>query len=225
MQTDLTSLALWQPYIETASFRFSIRGYNCTLSSKKQRDILESFSFMDYKGPIVMNNPDVEVCVWEDWTKPQGVHDPEDYTERVGVWIGKKVRVGSKSDSDDNADASRQIADGQRNLMDVFDLKKRVYIGNTSMAADLSLIMANQAKAGPSKLLYDPFVGTGSMLYTAAYFGARVIGSDIDGRHIRGKGKGIADSATQYGVKDRITDCLVFDLNLSAWRTGELFDA
>jgi tRNA (guanine10-N2)-methyltransferase len=94
------------------------------------------------------------------------------------------------------------------------------------MAAELSLIMANQAKAGPSKLVYDPFVGTGSMLYTSAWFGARVMGSDIDGRHIRGgKGKGVLDSAEQYGVRDRVTDCLVFDLNLAPWRIGEIFDA
>lgn len=46
---------------------------------------------MDYKGPIVMNNPDVEVCIWEDWTKAQTVHDSENYAERVGIWMGKKV--------------------------------------------------------------------------------------------------------------------------------------
>lgn len=120
---------------------------------------------------------------------------------------------------------AKQIADGQRHLLDVFDVKKRAYIGNTTMAADMSLIMANQAKAGPGKLIYDPFVGTGSMLYTSAWFGARVMGSDIDGRHIRGKGDGIKASATQYGVRDRVTDCMVFDLNLAPWRTGELFDA
>lgn len=78
--------------------------------------------------------------------------------------------------------SSCQIADGQRHLIDRFDLKKRVYIGNTSMEAEMSLLMANQAKASPGKLCYDPFVGTGSMLYTSAYFGARVMGSDIDGR-------------------------------------------
>lgn len=50
------------------------------------------------------------------------------------------------------------------------------------MEAELSLIMANQAKAKPGALIYDPFVGTGSMLYTSAFFGAYVIGSDIDGR-------------------------------------------
>jgi tRNA (guanine10-N2)-methyltransferase len=43
-----------------------------------------------------------------------------------------------------------------------------------------------EAKKG--SLVYDPFVGTGSLLVTCAHFGAFPIGSDIDGRQIRGKG-------------------------------------
>lgn len=41
--------------------------------------------------------------------------------------------------------------------MDTFDLKKRAYIGNTSMDAEVSLLMANQALAEEGKLCYDPF--------------------------------------------------------------------
>lgn len=41
--------------------------------------------------------------------------------------------------------------------MDVFDLKKRAYIGNTSMEAEVSLLMANQALASEGKVCYDPF--------------------------------------------------------------------
>lgn len=50
------------------------------------------------------------------------------------------------------------------------------------MEAEASLVMANMAHARPGTLAYDPFVGTGSMLYTSAHFGAMVMGSDIDGR-------------------------------------------
>lgn len=41
--------------------------------------------------------------------------------------------------------------------MDVFDLKKRAYIGTTSMEAEASLLMVNQALAAPGKWVYDPF--------------------------------------------------------------------
>ena len=50
------------------------------------------------------------------------------------------------------------------------------------MDSELSLISANQALIKPGFLMYDPFVGTGSFLVAAAYFGAFVLGSDIDGR-------------------------------------------
>ena len=39
-----------------------------------------------------------------------------------------------------------QIAHGQRHLIDYYSVKSRAFIGNTSMDAQLSLIMANQAK-------------------------------------------------------------------------------
>ena len=39
-----------------------------------------------------------------------------------------------------------QIGSGQRHLIDHYSLKTRRFIGNTSMDAQLSLIMANMAK-------------------------------------------------------------------------------
>jgi hypothetical protein len=91
MQNDETSLALWQLYAANASFRFTISGYRCTLTPARQREILESFSWMDYKGPIAMKNPDLEVCIWEDWSHAQIVYDSVKHEERRGIWIGKKV--------------------------------------------------------------------------------------------------------------------------------------
>jgi tRNA (guanine10-N2)-methyltransferase len=71
------------------------------------------------------------------------------------------------------------------------------------MEAEMSFLMAGQALVGdrnpqfiragaknqpaPGKLMYDPFVGTGSMLYSLAHWGAYVFGSDIDGRQPKGK--------------------------------------
>lgn len=99
-------------------------------------------------------------------------------------------------------------------MMDTFDLKKRAYIGTTSMDAEVSLLMANQALAQEGKLCYDPFgedlwllfiwdrlgdrvvyaAGTGSMLLTAAAFGAMSFGSDIDGRQMRGKSEELSSN-------------------------------
>ncbi|KAG8690852.1 hypothetical protein FRC11_008665, partial [Ceratobasidium sp. 423] len=121
-----------------------------------------------------------------------------------------------------------QIAEGTaRKLISEFDVKKRSYYGNTSMEAEVSLLMANQTLAAPGKLIYDPFVGTGSMLYTSAHFGALVFGSDIDGRQMRGKDTtaGIQKAAAQYGVLPRILDLCTFDVTQGPLRRGGLFDA
>ena len=56
------------------------------------------------------------------------------------------------------------------------------------MDAELSLIMSNMALVDYGMLLFDPFVGTGSFLLTGAQFGGFVLGCDIDGRQLRGKG-------------------------------------
>jgi len=55
------------------------------------------------------------------------------------------------------------------------------------MDAEVSLLMANQALAKSGSAIWDPFAGTGSMLVTAAHWGARVWGSDIDGRQMKGR--------------------------------------
>jgi len=75
-------------------------------------------------------------------------------------------------------------------------------------------------------MIYDPFAGTGSMLYTAAQFGAYVFGSDLDGRQMRGKGEipGIYRAADQYGLRSLVMDCATFDVTRSPWRCGDIFD-
>ncbi|KKY29125.1 putative rna methylase family protein [Phaeomoniella chlamydospora] len=102
------------------------------------------------------------------------------------------------------------------------------------MDAELALVTANLALAGPGKLFYDPFMGTGGFLVSAAQFGAVVTGSDIDGRSFRGregkKVKGVAASAKgvdtgigtnmiKYGSRDKLLGCFISDLTNSPLRT------
>lgn len=45
-------------------------------------------------------------------------------------------------------------------------------------------------------------------------------------RQVRGKkGKSVFDSAAQYGVRDRVLDCLTFDLTQHPLRIGGFLDA
>lgn len=47
----------------------------------------------------------------------------------------------------------RWIASGSRHLVTKYDLKKRGYLGTTSMDAELSLVMANMAKCRAGTLV------------------------------------------------------------------------
>ena len=75
----------------------------------------------------------------------------------------------------------RFVGGSQRHVLNEYTLKKREYINTTSMDSELALLTANLSLAGEGKVFYDPFVGTGSFLVACSHFGARTLGSDIDG--------------------------------------------
>lgn len=66
----------------------------------------------------------------------------------------------------------REVGGADRKLLPTYQLKSRTYLGPTAMDAEIAFLMANQALATSGKLVYDPFVGTGSILVAAAHFGA-----------------------------------------------------
>lgn len=71
-----------------------------------------------------------------------------------------------------------------------FDLDKRPYLGPTSTDHELAFLMANQALVTLGDLVYDPFVGSGSIALACSYFDACVMGSDLDQRVLHGFGVG-----------------------------------
>ncbi|KAG8985827.1 hypothetical protein FRB90_004426, partial [Tulasnella sp. 427] len=202
--------ALWQPFKSTP-FKMHVTAIHHAFPAGRVREVIQSFAYMDYER-ICLDNPEMVLFVCEEYELRIGIRDrSEGDGEFMQIYFGRLIAEGTA-----------------RQLISKFDVKKRAYYGNTSMEAEMSLLMANQAQAGPGKLIYDPFTGTGSMLYTCAYFGAMVFGSDIDGRQMRGKdtaSSGIIRSASQYGVASRILDCATFDITYHPWRRGGIFDA
>ena len=57
------------------------------------------------------------------------------------------------------------------------------------MDAGLSFIMANMGLVESNMLVFDPFVGTGSLLVSCAHHRSYVMGTDIDFNIIYGKGR------------------------------------
>ncbi|THH31329.1 hypothetical protein EUX98_g2848 [Antrodiella citrinella] len=202
----------WARYVENTSFKMKVTAYNHSIPQTRARDVVEDFSYMGMLGKIDMIQPEITFVCYEEYVDKHGTtrEKHEGDGEFREVFFGRLIDEGSA-----------------RRLVKSFDVKKRKYYGNTSMEAEISLLMANQTLASPGMLIYDPFVGTGSMAYTTAHFGALFFGSDIDGRQMRGKAEspGIIRAAAQYGVDKRIIDLCTFDVTQNPWRCGEMFDA
>ncbi|CAJ2512681.1 Uu.00g008000.m01.CDS01 [Anthostomella pinea] len=196
---------LWPQYVEP-SFKMNIDAYQGSRSSsKKQLALINSFSYLPFKGPIRLSCPDQEFTIFEQWefdAVPLNLPSP------------LKVHFG------------RLIACGVRDLIHTFDLKKRDYISTTSMDSELALVTANIALAAPGKIFYDPFVGTGSFPIACAHFGALGLGSDIDGRSVRGDGgkKSLRGNFQQYGLEKLLGDVFVCDLTNSPVRRARILD-
>ncbi|KAM7214488.1 hypothetical protein V8F06_010122 [Rhypophila decipiens] len=193
-----TTSHLWPDYL-TCSFKFSIDSFQGTRTGDQKITIINQFAYTGFAGPIKMRNPDQEFTLFEDWpvnSTPLGITDPKYY------YLG------------------RYLGTGARELPKKLDLKKRRYISTTSMDAELALVTANIALAGPGKLFYDPFVGTGSFPLACAEFGALTFGSDIDGRSIRGdeKKRTLRGNFEQYGSLDRLGGMFTADLTNSPIR-------
>eukprot|EP00727_Mastigamoeba_balamuthi_P004014 m51a1_g1361 hypothetical protein (510) ;mRNA; f:393058-394748 len=129
----------------------------------------------------------------------------------------------------------RRVAKGSRGLPELYSLSRREYIGSTSMNPELALIMANQALVAPGSLVYDPFVGTGSLLVACAHFGGLGFGSDISAAVLRGRegpnsaasreGKDVRSNFAQYGLSHRLLDLVALDHSRRPVDFREMLDA
>ncbi|KAI9698940.1 MAG: hypothetical protein M1836_003129 [Candelina mexicana] len=189
----------WIHYSQT-TFKFEVDAFQGKRSAFEQQQLIESFKYMGFRGPIKMRNPEQEFCVFEHYSFK---NDP----------VPSKVYLG------------RRIAGSARDILNTYDLKKRKYISTTSMDSELALVTANLTLAAQHKIFYDPFVGTGSFPIACSHFGAMALGSDIDGRSVRGKEKrNILTNFEQYGLVDMFVDSFISDLTHTPLRQSMLFD-
>ena len=188
----------WLRYRES-SFRFDVDVYQSKRSASEQRYIVESFNYLGFRGPIKMRDPEQIFGVLEDC----------DYE----VPTPKRIYFG------------RWVAGSQRDVINTYSLKKRQYISTTSMDSELALVTANITLAAAGKLFYDPFVGTGSFPIACSHFGALTMGSDLDGRMLRGKnGLNIVANFRQYGLLGKYLDGYISDLTHCPLKVARILD-
>lgn len=198
------------PYLSSESkFRITVDTFGKVMSFAEQTDRIRSLSYIPFKGRVNLRNPEHNFWLIE----------TDDYGSSNGLppVVRKRIFFG------------REVGGADRKLIPTYQLKSRKYLGPTAMDAEMAFLMANQALAGPGKLVYDPFVGTGSILIAAAHFGAMTMGADIDIRVVRdGRGPdcNVWSNFKQYGLPSPV-GLLRADNNLPPWRSGlkEVFDA
>ena len=53
----------WSRYVLDTTFKFSVTGYANAIPQERQREVINSFRWMDFRGKIDMKNPEVTfVC-------------------------------------------------------------------------------------------------------------------------------------------------------------------
>jgi tRNA (guanine10-N2)-methyltransferase len=193
------SAAKWSLY-QTATWKFFLDTYNVTRTDAEQRSIIDSFSYLGFRGSIRMRDAEQEFGVFEDYEFR--------FLARRGERAPRTLYFG------------RLVGRSARDLVTRYSLKTRKYISTTSMDSELALVTANLALAAPGKLFYDPFIGTGSFPIACAHFGVVALGSDIDGRPLRGKeGRNVVSSFEQYHLSGKYLDGFISDLTHTPLRS------
>lgn len=210
----------WKDY-KDVSFRFIIDAFAARKSQTEKQELMNSLSYLNFHGPILMKDTDEIFAIFEDYVSNHEIAGREDDTtlklkdkELKATYFGRWVCTSS------------------RELTNKYDLKRRKYIATTSMDAELSLVTANMALAAPGKIFFDPFVGTGSFLVAASHFGAMTLGADIDGRSFKG-GKhkitkenptGVVSNFREYGIEHLFIDTFTSDLTNTPIRDAHFLD-
>uniref|UniRef100_A0A672H8B4 tRNA (guanine(10)-N(2))-methyltransferase TRMT11 n=1 Tax=Salarias fasciatus TaxID=181472 RepID=A0A672H8B4_SALFA len=205
------------PFMQRDStYRINVYTFNKTLLFEDRIKRIDALEYLPFEGTVSLKSPQHIFCLLEDYgTDPNNIPEHPEY-----IYFG------------------RWIADGQRELIRSHSVKNRHFIGNTSMDAGLSFIMTNHAKVKENDLVFDPFVGTGSLLVACSHFGAYVCGTDIDYNTIHGRGRSsrknqkwrgpdenIRANLRQYGTERMYVDVMVSDASKPVWREAPLFDA
>ncbi len=169
--------------VSSQSWKLTVHTLGTKYTRDEQDAMRKQFSNLGFGGPIKMESFDNEFILIRE-VEMDGNGSPKyprhhkkqlvpenDARPPLGVYFGRVIGGLRKG----------------RNGLDQYILKNRAYLGPTSMDAELSFVMTSYGQVQKGSVVYDPFVGTGSILLSCALRGAYCIGSDIDIRILKGK--------------------------------------
>lgn len=198
------------PYLTANStFKVVVDCFGMGLSLQEQTERINSLHYIPFQGKVNLKNPQHKFWLLES--------DSHVVSNGLPPAMQKLVYF------------AREIGVSDRSLLTKYELSRRKYLGPTAMDAEIAFLMANQALVKPGKFVYDPFVGTGSILVAATHFGAITLGEDIDLRVVRdGRGPdcNVWSNFKQYNLPLPV-GLIRADNNAPPWRSSlnEVFDA
>jgi len=175
-----------------SSWKITIHTLGTKFNREEQDAMRMKFSFLGFKGPVQMKDPRNEFLLIREIeldAKGTPLHLRDNSRPPSAVYYGRVLG------------GLRDWRCGNR--LEQYSLKKRSYLGPTSMDAELSLIMTNLGLVQKGSFCFEPFVGTGSILLTCGLRGGYCAGTDIDIRVLRGRGddENVLTNFEQYKLK------------------------
>lgn len=65
-EQSMANAHLYTHYEQSASFRFTVHGYNHSIPKKRVSEVIDGFRYMDWKGPVDLKTPEVNLFVFEE---------------------------------------------------------------------------------------------------------------------------------------------------------------
>jgi tRNA (guanine10-N2)-methyltransferase len=168
------------------SWKVTVHALGSKYSTKEQEEMRSHFNFLDFAGTVQMKDPTNEfVLIRENELDASG-------GALYPRYLPGKILLPENDARPPLASYFGRVLGGSRNVkgrgdIDHYSLKKRAYLGPTSMDAELSFVMTNLGQVKKGTIAFDPFVGTGSILISCALRGAFCFGTDIDTRVLKGR--------------------------------------
>ena len=189
------------------SWKLHVTSFGGSIPRASQFEMMKRFAFVDLPGPVRMDAPDVQLCIIQDASgsmpmgpMPTSASGAASTTPSSTLDASKDEMVLPLSSASVTAAQKRERwffaielgnTEAPRRAMANLTLSRRKFIGPTSMDPEMSFIMCNHACVSRGSFVFDPFVGTGSILVAAAHVGAFTVGMDIDIRMLLSKDVGV----------------------------------
>ncbi|EER39874.1 RNA methylase [Histoplasma capsulatum H143] len=185
--------ARWSDF-KNKSFKFSVDSYAGKRSAEEKTQIIHSFAYMDFQGPIRMTDPDEEFCLFEEYHAAQ--------------WIA----CGSR-DVIDKYDLKK------RNYISTtsMDAELTLVTANMALAAPGKVFFDPFVGTGSFCVAMAHF-GTHAL---GSDIDGRSFGGK---ERQKGKSMGLVSNLEQYGIQQYFLDAFISDLTNTPVRTTQFLD-